>query len=149
LATYYFDTSALVKLYIEEVGSPLVLALTRKMWSDKLAVLDLARLEARAAIRKRERMGDVSAEASSELLASLDEDLSEVFLIQAISPDVVGEAIRLLDLYPLKAYDALQLAGCVVLATTVASPTLVTADRQMLAAATGESIAVIDPEASP
>ncbi|MCB1019140.1 MAG: type II toxin-antitoxin system VapC family toxin [Acidobacteria bacterium] len=147
MPVYYFDTSAFVKLYVREAGSPEVVALTDNLHDDKLAVLDLAGVEAKAAVRKRQRMGDLSAAVAGSLLLSLAKDLSEWFLVQPSNGAVVDEALGLLDRYPLKAYDAMQLAGCIVLAAgEEREVTLVSSDRQLLSAARGEGVAVINPE---
>lgn len=148
MAIYFFDTSALVKLYVRERGSTEALALTENLGSDKLAVLDLTAVEARAAVRRRERQGDITAETTSAILSSLQRDLAEVFLTQSSNADVVKQAIRLLDLYPLKAYDAVQLAGCLVLSSSASATILVSSDRQMLFAAEQEGVPVINPESS-
>jgi len=55
MAVYYLDTSALVKLYVQELGTDVVLSLTGDLEEDRLAILDLARVEFRAAVRRRER----------------------------------------------------------------------------------------------
>ena len=146
MATYYFDTSALVKLYVREAGSAEALALTERLDSDRLAVLDLAAVEARAAIRRRERLGDISVELAKSIVSSLERDLKEAFLEQPSNTDVVRQAIRLLDGHPLKAYDALQLAGYIVLSSSARATILVTADRQMVKAAEAEGVPVINPE---
>jgi predicted nucleic acid-binding protein len=147
LVTYFFDTSALVKLYIREVGSTEVIALTSNLGNDQLVVLDLARVEARSAVRKRSRIGDLSAEVANNVIARLEEDLLQWFLTQPSNSSVIEKALRVIDLYHLKAYDAMQLAACITFAPETPGPiTLVTSDRQMFSAARTEGLAVIDPE---
>jgi predicted nucleic acid-binding protein len=149
VTTYFFDTSALVKLYVREVGSAEVIALTSNLESDHLVVLDLVRVEARSAIRKRSRIGDLSAEVASNIISRLEEDLLQWFLTQPSNSSVVEEALRLIDHYQLKAYDAMQLAGCLLCAREASNHvTLVGSDRQMLSAAKAEGVSVINPEAA-
>ena len=135
-----------MKLYIRERGSAEALALTEDRGQDKLAVLDLTEVEARAAVRKRERQGDLSGEIAAAILSSLERDLREAFLTQPSNSDVVKRAIRLLDLYPLKAYDAVQLAGCIVLGFSASPVILVSSDRQMVSAGLAEGLRVLNPE---
>lgn len=148
MATYYFDTSALVKLYVLETGSIAALALTRNLDRDTLAVADVARAEFRAAIRRREREGDLSPKTASEKLAEMDGHLRSIFLVQPISASVVDEACAILDRHPLRAYDAVQLAGCVMLAPLVPKPPIVfvCSDRELLNAAVAEGLETLDPE---
>ena len=59
MANYYFDTSAFLKFYIEEDGSDTVQALLRDNESHTFIISDLTILEARSAIRRREREGSI------------------------------------------------------------------------------------------
>lgn len=147
MSTYYLDTSALVKLYVQEAGSEQMLELASDLEQDTLAVLELTRAEARSAIRRREREGDFVTAEANRLVSQLDHDLGEAFLCQPATPQVVEEACRLLDRYPLKAYDALQLGGCIALAPAAPSAVqFVSADETLLRAAEAEGLTVLNPE---
>ena len=60
MSSFYLDTSALLKLYVEEEGTARVLSLARGDEENRLIILDLTLIEARSAIRRREREGDIS-----------------------------------------------------------------------------------------
>jgi len=61
---------------------------------------------------------------------------------------VVEEAARLLDYHALRAYDAVQLAGAIVLQSGgLTEMTFVCADKELVRAARAEGLTVIDPEA--
>ena len=62
MPNYYFDTSAFLKIFIEEDGSDKVQALVEDLEGGELIILDLTILEARSAIRRLEREGNISAE---------------------------------------------------------------------------------------
>ena len=53
MASYCFDTSALIKLYIEEEGTAAVLDIAGGLAGDHLVILDITLLESRSAIRRR------------------------------------------------------------------------------------------------
>jgi predicted nucleic acid-binding protein len=145
---YYLDTSALVKLYVEEAGTDVVLSLADDLDANRLAILDIARVEFRSAVRRRERLTDIPAPQAFQILSRFDEDLSSVFLTQPCSAGVVEEANRLLDQHILRAYDAIQLAGAIVLRSVATQQTVfVCSDKQLVQAAKVEGIDVIDPEA--
>ena len=58
------------------------------------------------------------------------------------------EAARLIDRHPLRAYDALQLAGCLVVRDGMAGPvTFVCADVRLCEAAGHEGLAALNPVA--
>jgi hypothetical protein len=68
------------------------------------------------------------------------------FLTQSVSDLVLDSACDLIERYPLRAYDALQLAGCLVLKSVASeAPVFACADRQLLAAAETEGLAWLDP----
>ena len=147
MAVYYFDTSALVKLYIEEPGTKRMLELTANPEEHTFALLELARVEFRAAVRRQQREGDLPDETADALLSDLDEHVQSLYLVQPLTASVVEEAVALLDRHPLRAYDAMQLAGAVVLQQSSPSgPTCFTcADELLLKAAEKEGLTGLNP----
>lgn len=146
MALYYLDTSALVKLYIRESGTERLLQLAANA-NHKLVILALAEVEFRSAIRRRQRAGDIADSAADGLLRSFARHLESRFLRQTINDSVLETALHLIDLYPLRAYDAVQLAGCLIFRTSAGlqSPVFLTADREQLQAAEAEGLAALDP----
>ena len=65
---------------------------------------------------------------------------------QSVSDPVIDLACGLVESHPLRAYDALQLAGCLVLKTAAPeAPVFVCADQQLLEAAETEGLMWLDP----
>jgi predicted nucleic acid-binding protein len=61
---------------------------------------------------------------------------------------VIDAALEMIDRYALRAYDAIQLAGCLVLCATAAEAfTFVCSDLRLLEAARSEQLRVLDPAA--
>jgi predicted nucleic acid-binding protein len=147
LALYYLDTSALVKLYVREPGTDFLLHLASRAANHHLAVLSLARVEFRSAIRKRERVGDLDKLMADELIVRLEKHLETRFILQALNEAILAMASELIDRYPLRAYDAVQLAGCLALRTTSGkqAPTFVCSDSRLQEAAQSEGLPGIDP----
>ena len=112
MKSFYFDTSALVKLYVEEEGSDKVLSIAEDRERSRLVVLDIARIELRSAVRQRQRDGDIDEADAAALLKQFDQDGVAAYVIQPLNANVMQEAARLLDKHPLKTQEALQLAGC-------------------------------------
>jgi uncharacterized protein len=150
LSLYYLETSALVKLYVLEPGTEHLLRIASNAPENRLAVLALSAVEARSAIRRRERAGDIDSEAATLVLDRLQQHMEALFLRQTVSDTVLDCAMEMIDRYALRAYDAIQLAGCLALKMTAGSdaPTFVCSDRQLLEAARSELLQVFDPCAS-
>lgn len=146
MANVYLDTSALIKLYIEEEGTARVIALTEHIDSAQVIILDVTLLESRSAVRRREREGDVSGVDANRILKQIEEDASSSFLLQPSTSVVMEEAARLIDRHPLRTYDALQLAGCLVARHGVpGSLTFVCADARLCEAAGLEGLTTLNP----
>ncbi len=145
----YLDTSALIKLYVEEEGTEQVVEATQDAADGRVIIVDLTPLEARSAIRRREREGDISAADADRVLRQIENDCSTSFLTQPSTSAVMEEAARLIDRYPLRAYDALQLAGCLVVRDGMPGPvTFVCADSRLCDVARQEGLEALNPIAS-
>ncbi len=146
MVSLYLDTSALVKLYIEETGTASVLAAVEAAEGAQVIIADISRVESRSAVRRRERASDVSGTEANQILKQIERDVSSFFLVQPTSSAVLEEALRLIDRHPLRAYDALQLAGCLVIRDSLPGPvTFVCADAQLCQAAEQEGLTTLNP----
>ena len=146
MASVYLDTSALLKLYIEEEGADRVTHIVEDAEVGQVVILDLAKVEARSAIRRREREGDIASADADRVLQQIENDASALFLVQPSTSAVMEEAARLIDRHQLRAYDALQLAGCLVVRAGMPEPvTLVCADARLCEVATGEGLTTLNP----
>lgn len=143
---YFFDTSALVKLYVQEAGTDRLLSLVENQSESQLAVLALSSVEARSAIRRRERAGDIDPQTAEAILQDLREHLDILFVRQPLNDALIDLASDMVDRYGLRAYDAMQLAGCLVVASSASqAPTFVCSDLRLLEAARSEGLSVFDP----
>lgn len=146
MALHYLETSALAKLYIDEPGTDLMLGLADPAAGHQLAILALAEVELRSAVRRRERSGDLAAAEANFLLESFALDLRDVFQRRPVNDAALEMAATLIDRHPLRAYDALQLAGCLMLRmSSTAAPVFVCSDLRLLQAAQAEGLDILDP----
>ena len=146
LALYYLDTSALVKLYVREPGTERLVELADNPTDNRLCVLAITPVEVRSAVRRRERAGDLDPKDAEQILDRLQKHMETRFVQQALNEIVLNGALEMIDRYALRAFDAVQLSGCLTLKTVEAeSPTFVCSDQQLLAAARSELLAVLDP----
>jgi predicted nucleic acid-binding protein len=141
------ETSALVKLYVREAGTDRLLQLASNSTDNRFAVLALSQVEFRSAIRRRERAGDIDSKIAGLVLDRFDQHLEARFLRQVLTDSVLDVASEMIDRYALRAFDAIQLAGCLALKTVVGAepPTFVCSDRQLLEAAASELLTILDP----
>jgi predicted nucleic acid-binding protein len=123
----YFDTSALIKRYVEEPGRREVLTLLRKNQCVVSAVLPV---EVRSALRRlAERTLD--AKRVPGILKRLAADRAHWTIIE-VSREVLATAESLSGAHPLRALDAIHVASAKLFADRLASQTftLVSADSR-------------------
>ncbi len=141
MALYYLDASALAKLYIREPGFETMRSLVDEGGSDSFIVQAISLAEIWSAVCRRAREGSISE--SGALLRTFAEDMRSFFIRQPIDDAVLNLACEIVERRPLKASDAIQLAGC--LAIKAEAPIFTCADRRLLLAAQSEGLTAMDP----
>ena len=104
----FADTSAVVKLYVDEPGHDVVRRL------GPLVVSRLARVEVVAALWGVQRRGRLSTRAAATLVAAFEADYTTPgsrYAVVEPAPSILDDAARLTGLHGLRAYDAVQLAS--------------------------------------
>ena len=149
MALLYLDTSALVKLYLDEPGSERVEELASEDSDNIVAICSITQVEFHAAIWRRHRIRELDDE-EAELAIELFNGRLETDLLRCPVDDrTLNRASELTSRHPLRGYDATQLAACLVLETRLGeSPTFVCADRDLLTAAEEEGLPVLNPAAA-
>lgn len=104
----FCDTSALVKLYLEEDYSADVRELAAD--SQVIAVVRIARAEIMAALARRAREQPADADAIEVLRVRLTRDWQE-FAIMEVTQALVELAGEYADTFALRGYDSVQLAA--------------------------------------
>jgi len=100
----YLDTSALVKLYVNEEGAGVVRGASHQ--ADVIATSALAYVEARSAFSRRRHEGALSVGEYRRVIHDLDEDWPRYLTIQVVE-SLIHEAARLADVYRLRDYVAI------------------------------------------
>jgi len=152
LAAYFFDTSAIVKRYANEIGSAWVQHLADPALHLAIYLARITEVEVTSAITRQLRGGSLSAAEAASGLTSFRYDFLHQYQIVEISPMVTRRATSLVQIYALRAYDAVQLAAALELsAERIALGSvpvqLISADAALNAAAVAEGLAVDDPNA--
>ena len=107
----FLDTSALIKLYVDELDSPLVRRAIET--SPMCAVSRIAWAEAHAALARRERDHSISSDLLAQACSALEQDWP-AFSIVEVSQQVVEKAAEYAIVFGLLAYDSVQLASAAV-----------------------------------
>jgi uncharacterized protein len=146
LTAYFVDTSALAKRYLNEVGAAWVRALLDSASGHIVFIAEIALVEMRSLLARRVREGSLSTTQQTILWGDYSlHSLHEYGLI-VIDRPLLDDASNLVDRYPLRALDAIQLA-CAVRAQKHIniSITFISADANLLTAATAEGFGVDNP----
>lgn len=151
---YFLDSSALVKRYVLEVGTPWVRAITRRNPSTVIYIARIITVEVRCAIARRRKGKLIPPRRASSLLHRFRQHLAGRYAIAQVTPALLDDAARLGVKHALRAYDAVQLAVALEVnrfhqAGGSGPITLVSADRELNDAATAEGLAVDDPRSHP
>ena len=133
----FFDTSALTKRYVEEVGSEEVRALCAE--ADALGVSVLVLPELISTLCRLVREGRLFSEDYQSLKSALQADLSDADLCD-LSQETFEETIGCLERQPLRALDALHVGSALVYQPDL----FVSSDRRQAKAAAREGLAVVD-----
>ncbi len=104
----FADTSALVKLYVEEAGSAQVAAAAAG--AAAVAVSRIAWVEALAAFARRAREQAAAAEALAIARSRFMEQWQELLVVEITQP-LVRMAGDFAEAFALRAYDSMQLAA--------------------------------------
>jgi uncharacterized protein len=135
----YFDTSALVKRYVDEAGRREVLKLLRQHECVASAVLPV---ELRSALRRRVAEGTVQAARVPEILKRVSVDRAYWTLVD-VGAEVLSAAEKLVAVHPLRTLDAIHVASAQVFAAGMSEPDLmfVSADKRQTDAAAAIGLA--------
>ena len=140
----YFDTSALVKRYIEEAGRREVLQLLRQYDCVTSAVLAV---ELRSGLRRRVGEGTLDAARVPAILKRVAKDRAYWTLVE-VGTDVLSAAETLVATHPLRTLDAIHVASVLVARGAVAGLALLSLDERIRKIARRVGIALL-PEHVP
>lgn len=107
----YLDTSALVKLYIEEAGSTAVATVVER--AAAVATARITYAEARAAFARHTQAGGLTPVELRHVVRHLDEEWGQYSLVE-VTDAVVHRAGALAERHKLRGYDAVQIAAALI-----------------------------------
>jgi predicted nucleic acid-binding protein len=108
----YLDTSALIKLFVDEDGSAQVRALASGRTAAKILLVSrLGYTEASVALARMVHLGRIPAADLSHHLGALEKYWEESIQDVDLSENVLRDARQVAQRYPLRTYDAIHLAS--------------------------------------
>ncbi|HQU91604.1 MAG TPA: type II toxin-antitoxin system VapC family toxin [Pyrinomonadaceae bacterium] len=145
MRTVFLDTSALVKRYVDEVGSEWVSDLFQKR-EDSFYIAELTLVEFTSAVLRRIR----PVEAAQRILNDFEFHLFSDLIVLDITSDLIQDAQSIVRRHRLRAYDAVQLATAEELdrrerARSLPGVILVSADNEMLETARANGLDTENP----
>ncbi len=154
MPVYYFDTSALVKRYVQESGTRWVRSLTHRNTSNVIYLAQLTSVEVTAAVARRRKGRTLTTPKASSILFRFRKHFAGRYTVVAVTPSLLDAATKLANTHALRGYDAVQLAVALEirrrhLDAGLGLVTLVSSDRELNDAASAEGMTVEDPKAHP
>ena len=150
MSFYFLEATAFVKLFIQEPGTDALIRLMESVEDNRKLISASTPLEVYAAIRRRERAGDITAEDAASAVEVLRLESART-VQQPLNPAVLEAARQLLDRTSLRWPQALQL-GAVLAARDMFKGTeivFVSSSAMLLDAAKGEGFEAVDPVHQP
>lgn len=137
----YLDTSAVVKLYVEEAGAATVRRIVQE--ATQVGTSRVTYAEARAAFARRMRERGIAPSAYKELVRGFEQEW-ETYVRLDITEPLIKLAGDLAEQRALRAYDAIQLASALTLQRDLPTEHVrfVAADTHLLDAAAHERLAI-------
>ncbi|MDY7075953.1 MAG: type II toxin-antitoxin system VapC family toxin [Chloroflexota bacterium] len=152
--SYYLDTSALVKHYVDEVGSDWIHSLIKSTPRPLLIVSHLVSVEVFSALARRLRKGSLITADYERTKIAFRRDYLSRYQIVIVTVSIVDTAYGLLDRHALRAYDATHLAVALEANRSLvtrghAALEFLSADDRLNQAASAEGLMVDNPNHYP
>ncbi|MGP8271566.1 MAG: type II toxin-antitoxin system VapC family toxin [Terracidiphilus sp.] len=146
MSCYFLEATAFAGLFVQGQGTDALIRLMEAVEDNRKLISASTPLEVYAAIRRRERAGDISAEDAAAALDSLRMEAARM-VQQPLNPAVLEASRQLLDRTALRWPDTLQLGAALVARDMFQGTEIifVSASAQLLEAAKSEGFHAIDP----
>ena len=153
MPNYFFDSSALVKLYHPEMGTSKVEALFRTP-DNRIIISRLTIVELESALSTKVRTGAISPDEKNHASTKiLQHGRDRVFRVVAVRESHFSDAKKLIVRYgvqnSLRTLDAIQLSVALDLHQRALVDFIVSADQTLAAVARAEGLPAIDPLTPP
>lgn len=144
MTDYYFDTSALVKLYHDELNTSVVEGIFSNE-ENQIFISKIACIELYSALYRLRRMNQISEDVLDAAIASFEDDCAYRLAIQVVASHNIKQAMEIIKKYghnkSIRTLDALQLSASLDRADDLV---FVCADTLLTELAQNEKMKVLD-----
>jgi predicted nucleic acid-binding protein len=143
---YFLDSTAFIKLFVQEAGTDSVIRLMEATEDNRKLISAGTPLEVYAALKRRERSGGIAAEDSEAARTILRIEAARM-VQQPLNPAVLEAARQVIDHHELRSTEALQLGAAIVAREMFQGlgVVFVSSDEKLLEAARGEHFETLNP----
>lgn len=150
MTAYFCDSSALVKRYVSETGTAWVRAITASSAGNEIVIAEITPVEILSAIMRRKHYGTLPIRTAQAARLYLERPVRREYHLLRLSGHVLTAAKDLLEKYPLRGYDAVQLASALLVHQALVMAglpaiTFVCADGDLNKAAQAEGLTTDNP----
>lgn len=150
MASYFFDTSAIIKRYVSERGQSLIVTLCNPTQGNTLYISQTTLTEIVAGMCRKAREQSITLLERDNLITAFRRDARKAYGIQRVTTAIYTTAGNLCRIHALRAFDAIQLASALnlrdkAMINKVSSPIFVCADNNLIHIAEAEGLRVINP----
>lgn len=154
MSVYFLDSSAVAKRYISEIGTLWIRQITNPEIQNDLFIARITWVEVLSALARRQREGSLSAETVESIRSVFAIHIERQYGVLEIDRELTNLAGDLVGQYPLRAYDAVQLAAALRLKSTLnqaglSDPIFLTADQRLLDIAIAAGLPCDNPNQHP
>lgn len=147
---YYADSSVLVKRHIREIGTDWLLELLDPTANNSIITSTLSIVEGLSALNRRVREAAIDATDYPKIAEDFLAISNNEYRFVDVTIEVIDKTQRILETYPLRAGDAIQLASAIISRTTIhdanlTAPIFLASDNKLLDAAIAEGFTTDNP----
>ncbi len=151
---YYFDSSAAVKNYVQEVGSSWVKSIFNSVTTKVIYAVAISEVEVISALSRRKKGKTLSANDAKAASQQFRYDFANDFRVIKVETILINNAVNLAETYCLRGYDAVQLSAAIKISKQISSLKLgslvfVSADNELNTAANAKGLTVENPNNYP
>ena len=154
MATYFFDSSAIVKRYLHETGTSWISSVTDLASGNQVYLARITLVEVISAITRKARGIGLSAIGVAKAIADFRRDFAYEYTLVELTSLLVERAADLAETHALRGYDSVQLSAALNVdfergSLGLSAVSLISADAALNIAAITEGLAVDDPNSHP
>ncbi len=113
MPVYFFDSSAIIKSYLIEIGTDWCKNITDPTADNRIYLAQITMVEVISAITRQARNGNISLTHAVLAITQFLNDFNHQYTRIQITSQLTHQAATLAQTYTLRGYDAVQLAAAV------------------------------------